>query len=783
MEATLRSGSGAGIAVTMQPSTGHRVGRRLWPPGSWGMLWITTGAGLLADGVAVSISPANYSLGLWLFFLSVVLPFVIFAAGLLAGVPSPLLRRVLIAVIGVYPALIYRMSSPFVLAGFDEHLHQRTLSDLLNGSGLFASNPLLAVSSNYPGTEVFTGVIIRLTGASEILGASLVILLCRILLVMIIYEAALTLRPSHRFASLVVLFYATSAQFFFFNSQFSYQSMALPLGLGGLLLVRRAQLSKGAPARRLTVLAILALIATVVTHHLTSWFVMVFLVAWTAVTPRARRGNLARAAAAMALSVIIWTAAIASKMLNYLGPALVNVAQQFDALIRGNHGRQVFSNQAGFLVPEWQRALLVLYAVVYTFLAIGSSIVFLRKAFRGRNGAIGLLGLSTATYPLTLAAHFVPSAASLGDRASTFCFLPLALSMALIITRDLPTIANRRSARHVLAVDLRPTWILVVAAIFGLAYLGGIVLGSGPDWDLLPGPYLVSADFRGQDPETLAAVQWGATHLPPGSRIIADRVPADLLGANARLWPVAAPEAGFYFASVYFSKTWTLYDTEAIRRLNISYIYVDERLSESLPQEGYYFYAGETPGPQRISAESLSKFSRVPGLRAVYRRGPVAIYSTSSLGVRQELTGFAGHRSMGLGSIADALLGSAAATLVYALRRRLRWLRAASRDAGPFGAVIVVMAATILIGGVLFGLRAVPDPWFSVFAALTGVVFFGIARRRAGRPLMPIVPVAAGVNRVVVVGFIVGIIGLACGLRAAWILDFGDVKGILESVN
>ena len=257
-------------------------------------VWLATGLGLFLGGLAVAISPHDYNLGLWLFWPSVAIPFVVFATVLMTGRPSAALQQVTVAMIGMYPAVLYRLASPFVLGGFDEHLHQRTLEDLLHGSSLFAPNPMLPVSPDYPGMELFTGVLVRLTGSPAVLGISIVVLLCRLLLVLTLYHATLTVTPSRRVASLVVLFYAISPQFFFFNSQFAYQTMALTLGIGGLFLLRRAQLARGAGTQRLTVLAIIALIATVVTHHITSWFVLGFLLAWAAVTssgtaPAARR--------------------------------------------------------------------------------------------------------------------------------------------------------------------------------------------------------------------------------------------------------------------------------------------------------------------------------------------------------------------------------------------------------------------------------------------------------------------------------------------------------------
>ena len=198
----------------------------------------------------MAVAPQHPAIGQALFFFAIVVPFTIFLTVLM--VPRlGTLRVITVAILGLYPAMVYRMSSPLVLAGYDEHLHAQTLMNLLLGGGLFSPNPVLRVSPYYPGLELFTGVGIRLTGLPVVLAMSLVILLCRLLLVLIIYHTALLVSPSRRGASLVVAFYAVSSHFYSFDSGFSYETLALTLGLGGIFLLRRAQLADYTAVRRL----------------------------------------------------------------------------------------------------------------------------------------------------------------------------------------------------------------------------------------------------------------------------------------------------------------------------------------------------------------------------------------------------------------------------------------------------------------------------------------------------------------------------------------------------
>ena len=198
-----------------------------------GVVSATTGLGLLGEGYAMAVAPRHPALGQMLFFVATIVPFTIYLTVLMVPRLGSL-REITIAILGLYPAIVYRMSDPLVLAGYDEHQHEQSLMNLLLGSGLFAPNPLLRVSPFYPGLEILTAVGIRLTGLPVILAESLVVLLCRLLLVLMIYHAALLVSPSRRGASLVVAFYAVSSQFYSFNAGFAYQTLALTLGLGGI---------------------------------------------------------------------------------------------------------------------------------------------------------------------------------------------------------------------------------------------------------------------------------------------------------------------------------------------------------------------------------------------------------------------------------------------------------------------------------------------------------------------------------------------------------------------
>ena len=754
--------------------------RRPGRPGRFlaGAVCATTGLGLCAEGLAMAVAPWHPVAGQVLFFVGIVVPFTIYLTVLMVPRLGSL-REITVVILGVYPALVYRMSSPLVLASYDEHQHAQSLMNLLLGSGLFSPNPVLPVSPFYPGLELFTGVGIRLTGLPVALASSLVVLLCRALLVLIIYHSALLVSPSRRGASLVVAFYAVSPEFYSFNSAFSYQTLALTLGLGGIFLLRRAQLADSATARRLFLIASLVLIATVFTHHATSWIVLAFLIAWAAASQPGERKLIISAAVVMGVAVALWTAPLSARLGGYLGPIFSGVIQTAQAFLAGTSGHQIFGASGGTPpLADWERVVLVVYELSCSVAALVCAWIMLPRAFHDRDRMLGLLGFLNLAFPITAAAHFNPSVGELGDRASTFLFLPLALSCSLIIQRH-PRVTWRPATPR---DPFRPAVLKALIAGTAVLYLGGVLLGSNPDWSRLPGPYLVSADFRSQDPETLAAVDWAATHLPAGSTVVADRDSAVLLGSQARLWPVSAPRQGLEPAELYFSDFWGPQQTAIVKGLHIDYLYVDTRLADSLPYLDYYISQGETPKPTRITVADVAKFAYVPGLEAVYHHGPVTIYSTAGLGVAPERKGFTGYHTMGLGPW-DAIVGAAVVLLIWLLRRRLAWVKSAARETGVLGTTLAVMAITIFLGSVLFAYRLMPGPAFTLGAVVTSVVILAVRRRMEGLRLVPRLPVPHRLDPLILLGVVAGAAGLSIAIYAAWITDVADVNAILRAIT
>jgi hypothetical protein len=321
----------------------------------------------------------------------------------------------------------------------------------------------------------------------------------------------------------------------------------------------------------------------------------------------------------------------------------------------------------------------------------------------------------------------------------------------------------------------------------GVGYLGGVVLGAGPDWSRLPGSYLVVADSRSLDPETLAAVEWSRQHLAVGSTVMADRVPGTLLASKARMWVETNPTPGVEPASLYFSDTWGSEQTEIARRMKLRYLYVDTRLAETLPRQTWYFYAGENPQPRQLTTPELTKFADTPGISTVYRHGPIAIYDLRDLGVETVQTGWLGarHDDPPLDGGIGLLLGFLLAWRWSAVVRRLR---PALRSFGGVGTACVVMSAGVLLTAATTAVGFRPGWMFYAGAALpvAATVLVRGRRRLAGRALAIQSSTPWPSNALLVVtgvALILAFTGAALALRSAWLADFDAVGRILARVN
>jgi hypothetical protein len=421
-----------------------------------------------------------------------------------------------------------------------------------------------------------------------------------------------------------VLVYAGSLQWYFFNAQFSYQSLALPLMVVGLsVLVRAVSAPRGGSRVSVAVLATALLVSTVFVHHLVSWITCVVLIVWSLVEVALRRRNscwvLVAVTTVVTSATLLWIWFVGGVLTDYLGPIFRGDASGIWAFVTGAaRARKLFTNTAGASSARWEVAIDVV-SLALVVLLIPIALWDGRRWLREKNSIAIVLAAIGAAFPLLLITRFAPAAGESGDRATTFVYIGLALLFGAWMSR--------------LVVRDRRYRVPIVIGLF-LIYMGGIA-GGNPDAERLPGPFLITADARSADSIALAPAYWlGKTFKPDTLNIAADFDDRNLMAAYGHQTPITNGGDDLQVKPIYTSTTITPFDRTLLNKGHIDLVVVDIRMSEYLPINGVYFEVGEPGGghyTRPLPKAPLEKFNNVWGVSRIYDNGYVRIYDVRYL--------------------------------------------------------------------------------------------------------------------------------------------------------
>jgi hypothetical protein len=616
---------------------------------SWGWLptlSLTSASGLLLLALADSSARLEFEWAPVLMYAGLLALFVPVAARLLSDLPWRRERIGLIVILGLSLYLVSVLRSPIAFTGFDELLHWRTAHDIIQSGHLFSQNSLLPISPLYPGLEIVTSAVIRLTGLPIFEAGILVAGVARLLLVLALFLFFEEIGGSARVGGIATLLYMTNPSFVFFDAQYSYESLALPIGVFGLFLIAR-RLRRHETHRGATFASLLILGVIVVVHHLTSFAFVAFLILLAMIKFFTKQSAEDQSGLGWIVvfgiaTLVAWLLLIASPVVDYLAPYTIGAVRQMIGLILNEVTvRTLFTDYAGQATPLWERAI-SFGSVALILLGLPWGLIQIWRRYRGRpvsqaRGAASLtytqvveynkggsvialaLGVASLAYGVTLPLRLIPGLTEVAARSSEFLFLAIAFVLAVGPVQGwLFGVATRK---RVAAVTL---WAVIL-------FLGGFILGAGPPWARLPGPYLVSADMRSIEPEGIAATNWVLAYLGPGNRVAADRINGLLMGSFGLQRPVTHISDGVDISLLYFSPDFGKAARAILVQGNIRYVVVDHRLSTGLPRLGVYFESGEPNSFQHktpIPPAALAKFDQVENVSRVFDSGDIVIYDT-----------------------------------------------------------------------------------------------------------------------------------------------------------
>jgi hypothetical protein len=430
---------------------------------------------------------------------------------------------------------------------------------------------------------------------------------------------------SSRVAGIACLVYMTNPKFLYFNAQFSYESLALPLAAVVLYVIARRGRSGPTLWFGLTIIALVTLPAIVTTHHVSSLMLAGFLTLWAVVGLLLRRRDRARPGRMAALTIVLiagWTSLVASATIGYLGPALTATFSELLRLVGGElDPRELFVSRGGDVAPLWERLVGSGSAfVILVLLPLGLLVVWRRHR---SNAVMVALALAALMFPLTLIARLTRVGAEVAGRTPEFLFIGIGLVVALALARL--SYAGRRGRLEIAAVTAAMAVLLV----------GGVIVGL-PDWARLPGPYLVSADGRSVDAKGISAAEWALDTLGPGNAMVADRVNRILMATYGQQQLVTTYETRLPVRRLYLSADIGPTQRQIVREGGIEYLLIDRRLSTGPPVVGHYFDRGERvvigPPDRPLDPQILAKFDHQPDVSRIYDSGEIQLYDVSALG-------------------------------------------------------------------------------------------------------------------------------------------------------
>jgi hypothetical protein len=593
--------------------TAHATGLAL------GSAFAADGAGVVLLAVADARSRSGASGGYLLFWAGLALIFVPSAGVLLLSRRSKAARLAVALGFGLALYLAKVVYEPTAFTFHDEFAHERNAANLLASGDLFGYNPLIRTTGYYPGLAVATDAVARLTGLSAFTCGLILIGCARLILVGALFLLVDELLGSPRAAGVAVLVYAAEPNFLYWDAQYAYESLALPLAvLTVFLLARRS----GRPPGTRAILSSLAVaLAVVATHHVTAWALAALLSAWAAAGwLRRRRSDGASAGAAefvptvpatvTAGTAVAWVAAVAPITVGYLGPVLTRAASQGFQLITEFHtSRTLFANTGqAATAPTWER----LAAIAATLVTLAVVPVALYRSRRtGLPTIAKLLAWSSLAWVALLPLRFTAAGQETANRSADFLYLGIALCFALLLE---PLLDSSRWRR------------MLSLGVVCLLFVGGISVSWNFSQRLAP-DYRLTSGSAAVTPDDQALAQWMLATLGPGHRVATDAQTGLALGSAGRQDVLSSAEGGARIWLIFYPPTVTSDVLAELRRSAVQYVVVQEdelavpagntRFDDSEPAQYY-----NSPLP----AAALTKFDASPAFREIYAAGTLRVY-------------------------------------------------------------------------------------------------------------------------------------------------------------
>jgi hypothetical protein len=601
------------LAIQKRPRAS--ASRRPFELGHFPAIALAAGVGLLLCALANALArgaEGDPMLLYWLGILCIALPTFYRLTSQQASVGERL-ALVLLLGFSLYVVKVVRDAPLFTFN--DELIHAFNANQIDSHSHLFEANSILKVTPYYPGLEGATSALTTMTGLSSYAAGIFVVGAARLTLMGALFLLFLRVGGSARVAGLAAAIYTCNFNFLFWGAQYSYESLALPLLLVVMMALAERETARRQALRAWAVPIVLATVAILATHHLTSYATIAVLLALSLAYWYVKRSwnppNPWRFALLAAVLAAAWLLIVASSTIGYLSPVLSGAIKAVVHTFSGEEPpRQLFQKGSSAVgeTPIAARGVAIL-AIVALLAGLPFGLRELWRRHRKQPFAL-VFAVAAVAFFATLALRIAPSAWETGNRASEFLFVGLAFVLAYAGLALLRRFSSRpRLMRGALA------------GVIALAFVGDAI--SGWPWDSqLSRPLKVAADGGTIVSPPLAMAEWARKDVS-GGHFAAPTADANLLLLPGDKWVLAGP---------YPDVEGILEDPELrdwqlplLRRHELRYVVSDLRPAGADGIRGYYFSTDDSD-EGRLPRGVTAKFNRVPGAARVYANGPITVF-------------------------------------------------------------------------------------------------------------------------------------------------------------
>ena len=451
------------------------------------------------------------------------------AAALVYGVRSAATRpdRILgLFVLGLLTFLPKFVMSVDHAVYFDEFAHWRQVNTVVATGNLMPANHLLTVVQHFPVLSSLTAAVHYATTLSTWHSGQLVILTAHVASLFLIMGLASAIGCSPTRSYLAGVIYALNPSFLYFDTQYAYESLALPLVLATLLFAMKIFTASTGRSARLRALGVFLFgVVTILTHHISAFVMLALALLIVAITPpsdesqlRARQRQSAWGAVlGVAAFLLCWMTVVASDTWSYLTPSLRSAIRQLGLRLHltSDHPAAGGANPtptthalfSGSTAPGFEKLAGYLAPAIALFgVALVARWAWSHRADRKRVRVAVPMIILALTYFASLPFTLTAAGGEGAHRSWAYSYVGIATCIAL----GLPALRETRLVRD---TGARVLLVVSLAAVCVLA-VGNAAAGENVYYHF-PGPYLFGSDTRSFTQESVGLAKWAQRNLPP----------------------------------------------------------------------------------------------------------------------------------------------------------------------------------------------------------------------------------------------------------------------------